>query len=85
MQNEMSKTTKAPKFTVHDTFNNRLVSTHRTLEAAAKAQRNFLASVKRANGPGSYLTTVIRCNGERLTDEQFEQLFNARIALDNGR
>lgn len=84
MQNEMSKTTKAPKFTVVDTFNNTIRSTHRTLEAAVKAERRFGCAVKRANGASSYIPTTILCDGNKLTPEQSERATDARIALDNG-
>ena len=42
-----------------DTFNDRELSKHRTLEAAVKAQRKHLRAVKRANGESSYLTYSI--------------------------
>ena len=84
MQNDMSKTTKAPKFTVFDTFNGVARSTHRTLEAAVKAERRFGRAVKRSNGASSYIPTTILCDGHGLTPEQLEQVTDARIALDHG-
>lgn len=47
------------KIILTDTFNNRKISTHRTVEAAVKAQAKHLQAVKRANGDSSYLTYSI--------------------------
>lgn len=43
-----------------DTFNEVEISTHRTLEAAVRAQRKHLAAVRRCNGQNSYLTYAFR-------------------------
>lgn len=47
-----------------DTFNNCLISKHRTLKAAVKAERNHLKKVKQANGRNSYLTYGFKLNGK---------------------
>lgn len=39
-----------------DTFNNRLISKHRTAKAAVGAKHAHLRAVKKANGQNSYLT-----------------------------
>jgi hypothetical protein len=47
-----------------DTFNNKVVSTHRTVAAAESAADKLQSSVKRANGSSSYLPTVlVEANG----------------------
>jgi hypothetical protein len=43
-----------------DTFNDKIVSRHRTVEAVAKAKAKFLRQVEAANGPGSYLPVECR-------------------------
>jgi len=40
-----------------DTFNNRRISSHRTIEAAIKADRKYQSQVKAANGQTSYIPT----------------------------
>jgi hypothetical protein len=60
------------KYTLHDTFNRTLISRHRTLEGAVKADLFHARAVRRANGASSYIPTEIRCNGKRLDDEQME-------------
>lgn len=47
-------------YIIVDTFNGRVVSRHRSLAAAAKADRKYGAAVARANGRGSYIPTAIR-------------------------
>ena len=42
------------KYTLIDTFNNVVVSRHRTLKAAARADLALNRAVKRHNGPTSY-------------------------------
>lgn len=60
------------KYTLHDTFNNYLISRHRTLEGAVRADLAHARAVRRHNGPTSYVPTEIRCDGKRLSDEQIE-------------
>ena len=38
-----------------DTFNNRIVSKHRTVRAAVKANHRFQRAIKRNNGQSSYI------------------------------
>ena len=45
--------------TLHDTFNNHLISSHRTILAAVKARRAHLKVLQKANGKNSYLNYVI--------------------------
>jgi hypothetical protein len=46
-----------------DTFNNIVISRHRTIKAAAKADNKHDRAVKRNNGPNSYIPT--RCRDEK--------------------
>lgn len=73
------------KFTLRDTFNDRNVSSHRTLRAAIEAERKLLCAVRRNNGSGSYLPTQILCNGEPLTLEMLDEATDIRINLQAGR
>ena len=43
-----------------DTFNNRVISSHRTVAGAVRAQHRHLLAVRRHNGPNSYLTYSIQ-------------------------
>lgn len=45
-----------------DTFNGRVISTHRTVAAAVRAQHRHLAEVRRYNGRDSYLTYSIQAS-----------------------
>lgn len=71
------------KFTIRDTFNGVIVSSHRSLEAAVAAEIRFGKSVKRANGQSSYIPTEILCDGERLTDDQIEQAWAINESIRN--
>lgn len=68
--------------TLHDTFNDREISKHRTLRAAVAAQRKHLAAVKKANGASSYLTYAFRENGKPVDGDEITA---ARMELDNAR
>lgn len=45
--------------TLRDTFNDVLISKHRTVTAAVKAMHKHLRAVRRHNGQNSYLTYSI--------------------------
>ena len=61
-----------------DTFNDRELSKHRTLEGAVKAQRKHLRAVKRANGENSYLTYAItESNGDRVDPDMIDHTRHA--------
>jgi hypothetical protein len=70
-------------YTLHDTFNNRLISRHRTIAAAARAEISVQRRVKRANGPSSRLPTMICENGVWLSEEKREELYQARMAINH--
>ena len=42
-----------------DTFNNKVLSIHRTAEAAENADGKLQSAVRRANGSSSYIPTVL--------------------------
>ena len=60
-------------FTLTDTFNNRTISTHRTLNAAVKAQAKHSRAVKRHNGSASYIPTAITENGKPVDEYEMMQ------------
>ena len=63
------------KFILTDTFNDREISTHRTLEAAVKAERTHLRRVKKANGPNSSLTYKITASdGTWIDPDQVDHI-----------
>lgn len=72
-------------YTLHDTFNDKSVSRHRSIEAAVRASYRFSRAVRRANGAGSYVPTVILCDGQRLDDRQEESAQGICWAIETGR
>ena len=46
-------------YTLTDTFNDRVISRHRTLAAAAKAELKFSRAVRRHSGNTSYIPTAL--------------------------
>ena len=52
-----------------DTFNNQLISRHKSINTAVIARRKHLTKVKRANGPNSYLTYEYRQDGKELDSD----------------
>jgi hypothetical protein len=72
------------QYTLHDTFNRTLISRHRTLEGAIRADLSHARAVRRHNGPTSYIPTEIRCNGKRLDDEQIESMQSISYWIQTG-
>ena len=64
-------------YILKDTFNDRELSKHRTLEAAVKAQRKHLRAVKRANGESSYLTYSITEGGKPVDPDMIDHVRHA--------
>lgn len=53
-----------------DTFNGRKISSHRTVEAALKAQDKHIRAVRKSNSASSYLTySVTSSDGRDITSE----------------
>ena len=67
-------------YELNDTFNGLLISRHRSLSAAVRADMAHNRAVKKANGQSSYIPTSITMDGERLSDEANEE--SMRIAHD---
>ena len=62
-----------------DTFNDREISSHRTIRAAVIAQRKHLARVKKCNGSSSFLTySITSSDGADISNE----ITQARMDLD---
>lgn len=53
------------KYRIYDTFNRNVVSNHRSLKTAVLSQDKFFKSVRRSNGPNSYIPTIV----EYTTDD----------------
>lgn len=66
-------------YTLRDTFNNCTISRHRTLEAAAKADKAHNRAVKRSNGSSSYISTEILKDGEQLDETEYETMELAAV------
>lgn len=71
-------------YALFDTFNRRIISRHRSPEAAGRADRRYQRAVKKANGPSTYIpTTIVRVErGEiaRASDsakEAFDRAVNS--------
>lgn len=47
-------------YRLFDTFSNCTISRHRTLEAAARADKRHQRMIRRANGQSSYIPTAYR-------------------------
>jgi hypothetical protein len=62
---------------LRDTFNGCLLSRHRTVEAAIRAQRRHLSAVRRANGPNSFLTYDITLDGRPIGEEAYWQAMDS--------
>jgi hypothetical protein len=56
-------------YQIIDTFNDTVVSRHRSLEAAVKADDKFRRDVRRANGATSYIPTrILDHDGDPILD-----------------
>jgi len=72
------------QYTLHDTFNDYIISRHRTLEGAVRADLAHARAVRRHNGPTSYIPTEIRCDGKRLDDDQMESMQSISWGIQTG-
>lgn len=57
---------------LYDTFNERIISRHRTVRAANAANDRLQKAVKRHNGPTSYIPIVLRRIGKDGDLERFD-------------
>lgn len=67
------------KYILRDTFNDRIISTHRTIEAAVRRQVKFAAAVQKANGGNSYLPTRIEASDGSDISERVAGVRNAVV------
>jgi len=57
------------KIILTDTFNNYVISTHRTVKAAFAARDAYSRMLKRVNGPHSYtMMSITSADGKDITD-----------------
>ncbi len=71
------------KYELHDTFNKHIISTHRSLLAARKAEIRHGRAVKRANGNSSYIPTAIRRAGNLpLTEDEGEVVMEISLSVE---
>lgn len=64
-------------YTVYDTFNDRVVSRHRTIRNAEKADRKHQKAIKKYNGQNSYIPTILLDkNGDRVAWYDHEDCWN---------
>lgn len=75
---------KNQSYRVRDTFNDRTVSSHRTVEAAVKAERKFSRAVKRANGANSWIPTRIEVRNDAglWISADHDEVMASKFALD---
>jgi hypothetical protein len=58
------------KYFLRDLFNDRIISAHRTIAAAVRAQIRHASAVRKANGQSSYLPTSIQASDGSDISEQ---------------
>lgn len=64
------KSKRPMKIILTDTFNNRVISNHRTVKAAVTKRLAHLRAVKKANGSSSYLTySITAADGSDIRNE----------------
>lgn len=66
-------------FTLADTFNNNIISRHRSLVAAVRAKGKHLRAIRRRNGQNSYVTYEITGPDGEAVD--YDDLINAEEAV----
>ena len=57
-------------YELYDTFNDRLISKHRTVLGAVRAQIRHLRAVRRSSGSNSYLTYSIYWDGKCVCENE---------------
>ena len=57
-------------YELYDTFNDHLISKHRTLAGAVRAQSKHLRSLRRREGSGSYVTYSIGHDGKAVCENE---------------
>jgi len=70
-------------YTLRDTFNNVILSRHRSLIATVRAKRRHARAIRRYNGPGSYIPyDITGPDGKRV---DYNDLINAEMTVDSER
>ena len=69
--------------TLTDTFNNRLLSRHRSVDAAVRARAAHARKIARVNAKGSYVWYAIRCE-DGSCPLIAEEIMIAQFELDCG-
>ena len=73
-------------FVLLDTFNNRRISRHRTLENAIRAREKHLAAVKRANGRDAFLTyDITHADGRKIAWDVLHRAEETHYMWKHGR
>ncbi len=62
-------------FRVVDTFNNKVLSQHRSLQTAVKAEIKFRKECKRANN-GGCVPTIVQFEDKKLEGDELEYYFS---------
>jgi len=71
-------------FELYDTFNDRVISRHRTIVNAVKADIQFNRRIKKYHGQSSYIPTqILDRDGTPITDchPEYEQVWEAEAYL----
>ena len=67
-------------FALYDTFNDRIISRHRSIETAVKAEKKFQRLFSARETPNTHLPTQCRqiVNGdcEKLNDDDFQSYYD---------
>ena len=70
------------KVQLFDSFNNVLISSHRTIKAAVIARHKHIRATERKNGKGSYVTYRFEVDGRfELTDDEQAEISHYAWAL----
>ncbi len=80
----MNKTPKSKaEIVLTDTFNSKVISRHRTIDAAVNARGKHLEAVKKASGRNSYLTySITHSDGQTIAADE---LYAAEYNFDKRR
>ena len=72
-------------FNLINQFTGRTISNHRTILAAVKAQTKLCKRVKRIHGNSAYTPVTILCDGQKLTESQIDEMYEAHTDIICGR
>jgi hypothetical protein len=72
-------------FNLVNEFTGSPISNHRTILAAVKAQTNLCKRVKRIHGSSAYTPVKILCDGQKLSEAQIDEMYEAHTDIICGR